>query len=101
MPEQLSLDWTAPRARRRDPATSHMAAARVAEFAGEHHEKILEALRVGPGTIYELGDRTDLDHVQVARRLSELEAASPPRALPTDATRPSPRGRPCRVWRLA
>jgi predicted ArsR family transcriptional regulator len=96
--EQLGIDFNqAPRARTSNAATSHAAAARVREFDGEHYAKILEALK-RPGTIHEIAERCGLDPVQVARRLSELEKALPPRALPTDETRPSPRGRPCRVW---
>lgn len=95
---QLGLPLLTPRARRRDPATSHVAAARADEFAHEHFGKILAALEQGRGTIHELAHRAALDHVQVARRLPELEAAA--RARPTDETRPSPGGRPCRVWEI-
>jgi hypothetical protein len=96
--EQLGIDFTPPpRARSSDASTSHAAAARVREFDAEHFTKILQALTT-PGNIYELAARCGLDHVQVARRLSELEQATPPRARPTNETRPSPKGRPCRVW---
>ena len=97
MSAQLAIDFEK-RARRDDPETSHAAARRVSEFASEHHAKIQGSLmQQGPGTIYELAERTGLDHVAVARRLPELEELGT--AEPTDETRPSPKGRACRVWR--
>lgn len=94
---QLPLDFTK-RARSDDPVTSHQAAARLAEFAGDHHAKILGSLLTqGDGTIYELAERTGLDHVAVARRMSELEALQVARPKP-GVKRASPTGRPCRVW---
>lgn len=83
------------RARRDDPGTSHAAAQRVDEFAREHQERIYAALAT-PGTIHELAARTGLTHVQVARRLPEMRNVHP-----TDDKRPSPNGRPCRVWARA
>jgi hypothetical protein len=97
--EQLGIDFNqAPRARTSNAATSHAAAARVREFDGEHYAKILvlelgEAARdlywIQPAGAYEARDNP---------RDSRALQALPPRALPTDETRPSPRGRPCRVW---
>jgi predicted ArsR family transcriptional regulator len=93
---QLALDFSK-RARRRDPQTSHDAAARLAEFAHDHHAKILGSLVTeGKGTIHEIAASTGLDHVAVARRLPELEALMV--ARPTQETKPSPKGRACRVW---
>lgn len=93
---QLALDFTK-RARRDDPVTSHQAAAQVQEFAHHHHAKILGSLITqGRATIHELAERLGLDHVQIARRLPELQALAV--ARPTDETKPSPKGRPCRVW---
>ena len=92
----LALDFTT-RARRDDPVTSHQAAARVAEFAHAHQAVIVGSLMSqGAGTIYEIAARTGLDHVQVARRMPELEALQV--ARPTAETKPSPKGRACRVW---
>lgn len=85
-----------PRARREDPATSQLAAAAAKDLAGEHYCAILDALDAGDGTIYELALRTGLTHVQVARRMPELEKAL--KATTTDETRASPSGRACRVW---
>jgi hypothetical protein len=96
---QLPLDFTGPRARTSDPATSHAAAASVRDFAGEQYVEVLKALERGPGTIWELAERCSLDRVQIARRLPEMQKAIPPLARPTEETRPSPKGRPCRVWR--
>jgi predicted ArsR family transcriptional regulator len=97
MSEQFSI-FDPPRARNTDPETSHIAAAGVEAFAGEHHAKILQALDA-PGTIHELAERTGLDHVQVARRMIELERSK--WVIRLEETRPSPRGRPCRIWRRA
>lgn len=94
--EQPDLFFTT-RARRDDPDTSKAAAARVPHFQDAHHAKILGSIMAqGPGTIYEIGDRVGLDHVQVARRMAELEELEV--AEPTGETRLSPTGRQCRVW---
>lgn len=92
----MPLDFSL-RARRDDPVTSHEAAARVVEFGHAHQAVILGSLiSQGAGTIYELADRTGLDHVAVARRMSELEALHV--ARPSGEKRLSPTGRSCRVW---
>lgn len=90
-----------PRARRSDPATSHVAAESMRPAIGEQHSRILHALKYGGGkTIHELPDFVrGLDAVQIARRMSELEARA--LVVRTNETRPSPSGRPCTVWRLA
>jgi predicted ArsR family transcriptional regulator len=96
MTGQLDLDFFK-RARRSDPETSKAAAARVAEFEHAHHAVIVGSLLTqGPGTIHEIAARTGLDHVAIARRLPELEQLRV--ARPTAETRPSPKGRACRVW---
>jgi hypothetical protein len=79
-----------PRARREDPATSQLAAARAGTFAPKHRDVILAALAM-PGTIKEIAQRTGIDHVAVARRMSEIERAGD--AKPTDEVRAG-----CRVW---
>lgn len=89
----------AARARRDDPATSRSAARRSRSFAQAHADAILSALRSWPATIHELAARTGIDAVAVARRMSELQRSGA--AVPTNETRPSPSGSPCRVWRLA
>lgn len=98
MSAQFPLDFTK-RARGSDPETSHQAAARVIDFAHGHFALILGSLKIhGDQTIYELEATTGLDHHAVARRTAELHDAD--RIQPTGATRPSPKGRPCRVWTL-
>lgn len=93
---QFAFDFTR-RARRRDPETSKAAAARAGEFGSDHHRKIVGSLMTqGPATIYELAERTKLDHVAIARRLPELEKLGV--ARPTQNMRASPSGRACRVW---
>lgn len=67
-------------------------------MAADHLAKILGSLIVdGAGTIYEVAARLGLTHVQVARRMPELEerGVARPRA---GETRLSPSGRACRVW---
>lgn len=88
-----------PLARATDPATSHAAASRAKNLAADHHAKILDALDKRDGTIYEIATATGLTHVQVARRMPELDEMG--QAAPTDETRLSPSGRGCRVWARA
>lgn len=95
---QLSFD-DAPRSRSGDPASSHAAARRSRSFAQAHADAIRNALRRdGPATIHDLAARTGIDAVAVARRMSELQRSGA--AVPTNDTRPSPSGPPCRVWRI-
>lgn len=107
MTQQLCLVLPMPRARRRDPITSHLAAAGARELQAGHASRILAALRDGgPGTIYEIGDRCGLTNVQVARTIAALCKAGATAIVMSDATgdpvvRAAPTGRACRVWRLA
>ena len=101
MPEDL-FSWAdvhrcTPRARATDPQTSHAAALRVDEFSHVHFGLILGALRQAPGTIYQIGARAGLSHVQVARRMPELEGLG--HVVPHGAAE-GPTGRACRVWQL-
>jgi hypothetical protein len=98
MSQQLGLALEPTRARRTDPGTSHEAAARVQEFAGEHFRLILGALAVRPGNIYDIADHTGLTHVQVARRAAELADGG---KIKSSREEPGPTGRKCRVWELA
>jgi predicted ArsR family transcriptional regulator len=61
--------------RQSNPVTSRAAAARVREFAGEHHRAILEALRAAPGGASAIADRCGLVAHQVGKRLHELAKA--------------------------
>lgn len=102
---QLDLGFGAARApqrlaRRTDPATSHVAAARTVEFRANHAGRILAALQDhGPMTVDQIAKVTDLTAWQVNKRLPELQRASV--ATPTGETRLSASGRPERVWRSA
>lgn len=80
-----------PLARATDPETSHEAAQTARALAADHRTRIAAALATKRGNIYELGDACGLSHVQVARRLPEMERAKT--AHPTDETRGG-----CRVW---
>jgi predicted ArsR family transcriptional regulator len=84
------------RSREVDPHTSAEAADRVDEFAHVHFGIILKVLRSGPGTIYDIGARAGLTHVQVTRRMPEMEAHG---WVFTDGVALGPTGRNCRVWR--
>lgn len=91
--EQLGLHLTAPRARKGDPETSHAAARKVTKgIAANHRNHIAAALDRGPANIYEIGKRAGLSHVQVARRMIELQAMGI--AEPTEQKIEG-----CRVWR--
>jgi len=94
---QLAIEF---HARRTDPETSHEAAKRAKEFAGEHHRKILNFLALDRqgSTIYGIADYTKIDHVAIARRMGELERAG---KVYTKGERPGPTGRMCRVWWLS
>lgn len=84
------------RARASDPETSH-AAARMVTFDHAHYGAILGALSWGEATIYDIAIRSGLTHVQVARRLPEMQEKR--LVCPTGETAVGPTGRQCRVWR--
>lgn len=72
---QLALDLS-PRARRRDPRTSHVAADKAASFAARHVSKIWTCLKDhGAMTPREIAERTGMDYVAVQRRGCDLERA--------------------------
>lgn len=71
--ERKPINWSPPRARRTDPETSHEAAAGVADFEGDHHAQILDALMLGPAGATEIASRAGLGRDQVGKRLCELE----------------------------
>jgi len=62
------------RARNTDPSTSHMAAASVKESAQIHHAQVVDCLkRFGPMGKDGIARHANLESMQVARRLPELE----------------------------
>jgi len=61
--------------RQLNPATSRAAAARVREFAGEHHRAIIAALSAAPGGASAIAERCGLFTHQVGKRLHELAKA--------------------------
>jgi predicted ArsR family transcriptional regulator len=85
--------------RRTDPDTSRDAAHKASTFAGEHHQKILSAIRDSRDglTIHECADATGLDHVAVARRCPELERGG----LIQREGRRTHKGRTGQVWKPA
>ena len=97
---QLTLTFEHTHARRTDPITSHMAAARAVRFAGGHAATILTCLQdFGPATADEIAKRTHLNSVQICRRLPELEKVGD--AMPTGRMRLSPSGCSEREWKAA
>lgn len=100
MTDQLDIFGATPArlARKRDPATSHEAAGRVAEFAQNHYEVIVGALkRFGPLTVDQIALRTRLLSQQVNKRTVELQRQG--LIDTTGETRLSASGRSARVWR--
>lgn len=74
---QLSLTLEPPKARRRDPVTSHKAAERAKAFAPTHAQRIHAELLEGPMTADEIACATGLTVVQVCRRLPEIAGIRP------------------------
>lgn len=74
---QLAIKFDLPRARRRDPQTSHKAAERAKVFAPTHGQRIVAVLRHGDFTAAEIADESGLTVVQVCRRLPEISEAKP------------------------
>lgn len=74
---QLTLTLEPPKARRRDPVTSHKAAAKAKVFAASHAMRILDALREGDLTANEIAAVTGLSVVQTCRRLPEIKGIKP------------------------
>ena len=101
----MTQPWIAPdlplwaAARATDPQTSHDAAARVHEFAGEHHRAILEALAAGPGGASGIAARCGLLPHQVNKRIHELAKCG--RIVKTGRIVTSDSGRGEREWRVA
>lgn len=94
MSAQLCLLLPLPSARRLDPETSREAARKAASFANNHRDRIHAAL-AEPGNIYDIAERTGLDHVAVARRMKEMQEMG--LAVTVDGERRDG----CRVWRRA
>jgi len=88
-------------ARNSDPATSHMAAERVREFAPTHRGDILRVLSLkGPMTVDQIACEAGLPSQAVNKRLPELQRLG--MANPLDGVlRPSDSGRMARVWSAA
>ena len=70
--EQLAMTFE-PRARRRDPVTSHKAAERAKAFAPSHSQRIFDALTSADLTASEIAAATGLTVVQICRRLPEID----------------------------
>lgn len=69
------------KARRTDPATSHEAAAKMNQGgAAYQRERVCDLVYQHPGaTAHELAELSDLDSVQISRRLPEIEEVEPRR----------------------
>jgi hypothetical protein len=70
---QTDRQQAEPRARRHDPATSHMAANEARTLASEHKAKVLRALKaLGTAGKDQIARHTGLFGIQVSRRTSDL-----------------------------
>ncbi len=102
MREQLDIFVEAARARRYDPATSHLAASQVNGFAHHHNDLIVRALKdYGPATVSELAAVTGLAEQQVNKRLPECKRRGVVGLLMVDgavALRRGASGAKQRVW---
>lgn len=92
--------FSAPLARKGDPATSHQAAADAARNAGNNRAAVLRAhARNAAGlTDYELADLTGLQQNSAGKRRGELRDAG--LIEQTDQRRPAPSGSLAIVWRI-
>jgi len=100
------------RARKKDPATSQDAAAKVEQFAGSHYQRIEQAMKLiakpcGAEQISAqlLRGGVKMDAYQVRKRLPEMEKAGTVATVVdviegTDAVRETSSGRRERLWRL-
>ena len=72
--EQLKTRPLFPMARAGGPATSRIAADRIAlsGVVGNHYRRILEALQIGPAGASEIGRRADMEVVQVRHRVCKM-----------------------------
>ena len=71
---QLTLVLPFPATRRRDPATSHAAAAKAAAVAPSHRNIIAASLRAnGAQTVKGIADSTGLSQYAVSKRIVEMQ----------------------------
>ncbi len=96
---QRSRIVATPAARRRDPVSSHLAAAHITRSGkrGAQQDQATAAVRQFPGhTSFELAMLTELDRYMLARRASECEAAG--RIRRGELRRCSVSGRTALTW---
>lgn len=96
---QLSFVLDEPRARRRDPVTSHSAASAAHSLQIDHCCLILGALKRGPAGVDRIAAITKLTTYQVSKRMAELERAGA--AKLTGKTVQSTSGRAQREWQTS
>lgn len=80
-------------------ATQAFAAERARSNSAKQRQAVLAAIAARPSTDHELAAQLGLDGNSIRPRRKELQE----RGLiePSGATRPSPSGRPCIVWRVS
>lgn len=93
---QLAFNLDEPRARARDPATSHGAAARAKQLQAAHATLILGALGRGPLGVDAIADIVKLQPHAVGKRMVELQRAGA--VVLTGRTVLSNSGREQREW---
>jgi hypothetical protein len=97
--QELTLDFSTPVARTTDPDTAHGAAEKAAVNAGTNRARALFALvDGGPGTDFDLEDRTGIAQTSVGVRRKELVSMGLAERAPVHP-RKNARGSLCAVWR--
>ena len=61
--------------RKTDPETSRLAVVQASGVTADHHRRILEALKLGPGGAEVIGARAGLEKHRVQKRLCEMGRA--------------------------
>lgn len=98
MTDQLSLlSWKGPGARRNDPDTSQLAAAKIRD-RGVYRDVLAVLREHGPCTDFELAARLDRQQTSIGKRRGELRDAG--LVIDSGLRRKSPSGSSAIVWKL-
>ncbi len=100
--EKADREFVRKHVHRSDPRTSRASAYLAGDLARQHCDRIEKALSsmMDGGTAHEIAEALgNLNNVQVARRMRDLERQG--RVVDSGTTRSSPSGRPSIVWKVA